>query len=126
MHPMAPPGSKIIIHTKPANRSSWAFHGVQGSYIAPSLQHYRCVRCYVPTTRSELISNTIKFLPEYIPIPNATIEDYIKATLEKILTTMQSQDKVKSVHKKSNSNQDLLKSYRDTQQFSYYATNKKS
>ncbi len=41
--PMAPPESNILIHTKPSNRASWAFHGLQGWYIGPVLQHYCCV-----------------------------------------------------------------------------------
>ena len=36
-NPMAPPGSKILIHTKPSHRSSWAFHMTQGWYIGPAL-----------------------------------------------------------------------------------------
>lgn len=36
-NPMAPPGSKILIHTKPSDRSSWAFHGIQDWYIGPAL-----------------------------------------------------------------------------------------
>ena len=92
-NPMAPPGSKLWIHTKPANRSSWAFHGIQGWYIGPTLQHYQCVQCYVPSTRSEVISDTIKFLPDYIPIPSATIEDYIKAAMEQTLEAIKAQQK---------------------------------
>ena len=87
--PMAPPGSNILIHTKPSKRASWAFHGLQGWYIGPALQHYRCVQCYVPKTRSEVISDTVKFIPDYVPIPTASIDDYIKEALEKAITLIQ-------------------------------------
>ena len=90
---MAPPGSKILIHTKPSHRSSWTFHGTQGWYIGPALQHYHCVRYYVPTTRSEIVSDTIKFIPEYVYIPTATIDDYIKTTLEHKIRLMKSKKK---------------------------------
>ena len=107
-NPMAPPGSKILIHQKPANRASWAFHGIQGWYIGPTLQHYRCVRCYVPSTRSEVISDTIKFIPDYIPIPSATIEDYIKAAMEQTIAAIKTQ---KLKNNKSSNNITPITSY---------------
>ena len=43
--PMAPPGTKVIIHNKSPVRGSWDFDGTEGWYIGPSLEHYRCVKC---------------------------------------------------------------------------------
>ena len=40
--PLAPPGTKIIIHNKPAIRGSWATQVYEGWYIGPALNHYRC------------------------------------------------------------------------------------
>ena len=87
-HPLAPPGSKLLVHTKPSNRASWAFHGVQGCYIGPALNHYRCVKCFIPTTRSEVISDTVKFIPQHVPIPSASIDDYIRAALQHIISLL--------------------------------------
>ena len=28
--PLAPPGTKMVFHSKPDQRASWAFHGVEG------------------------------------------------------------------------------------------------
>ena len=86
--PLAPPGSKILVHTKPSQRASWAFHGVQGWYVGPAPDHYRCVKCYIPTTRSEIISDTIKFIPEYVPIPTANIDDYIKSAMDQVIVLL--------------------------------------
>ena len=93
-YPLAPPGSKILVHTKPSNRASWAFHGVQGWHVGPSLQHYRCVKCFIPATRSEIISDTIKFIPEYIPIPTASVEDHIKAALEHVVKILKNKNHI--------------------------------
>ena len=92
--PMAPPGSKILIHSKPNKRSSWAYHGQSGWYVGPSTEHYRCVKCYVPKTHTEIISDTVRFIPTHIPIPNASINDHIRKTLEDL--TLLLQDKVKT------------------------------
>ena len=40
--PMTPPGSKILVHKKPALRGTWAAHAVNAWYLGPSLHHYRC------------------------------------------------------------------------------------
>ena len=50
--PLVPPGTKIIAHNKPSNRESWQMNGEEGWYIGPSLQHYRCVKCFFTKTRS--------------------------------------------------------------------------
>ena len=51
--PLVPPGTKVLAHDKPTTRSSWALHGEYGWTIGPSLEHYRCIKCYFPKTRSE-------------------------------------------------------------------------
>ena len=94
-HPLAPPGSKILVHSKPSNRASWAFHGVQGWYIGPALHHYRCVKCFIPSTRSEVISDTVKFIPQHVPIPSASIDDYIRAALQHIIGLLHTKNNTK-------------------------------
>ena len=44
--PLAPPGTKIIIHYKPAIRGSWATRGYEGWYIGPASNNYRCHTVY--------------------------------------------------------------------------------
>jgi hypothetical protein len=40
--PMAPLGTRVILHEKPAQRRSWATHGVDGWYVGHAPDHYRC------------------------------------------------------------------------------------
>jgi len=44
----------------------------KGFYVAPAPDHYRCLTCYLPKTKSEVIADTVKFLPRYIPIPETS------------------------------------------------------
>ena len=48
--PMAPPGTRVIVHEKPGNRKTYTGHGTEDWYIGPSPDHYRCFKCYMPTT----------------------------------------------------------------------------
>ena len=83
--PLAPPGTKIIMHSKPDQRASWDYHGLEGFYVAPAPDHYRCLTCYLPKTKSEVIADTVKFLPRYIPIPETSLDDYVKKTADDLI-----------------------------------------
>ena len=50
---LAPPGTKIIIHDKPAIRESWATRGHEGYYIGPTSNHYCCHTVYTNHTAHE-------------------------------------------------------------------------
>ena len=68
---LAPPGTKILVHHKSGHRHSWDPHG-QGFYIGPSLEHYRCVKYFIPSSRSEVNSDTVAFFPHEIRFPEVT------------------------------------------------------
>ena len=51
--PMAPLGTKALIHSKPNKRASWAFHGEDRWYVGPAPHHYRYLRCYIPAKLKE-------------------------------------------------------------------------
>ena len=59
--PMAPPGTKVVVHEKADSRKSWAGHGIKAWYIGTSLEHYRCFKCYMPATYSERDADTVDF-----------------------------------------------------------------
>ena len=60
---LAPPGTRVIIHEKPAQRRTWAPHGIDGWYVGPALDHYQCHRVWIPSTQSERIADTLQFFP---------------------------------------------------------------
>ena len=86
--PLAPPGTKTIVHNRPANRPSWGYHGEDSFYIGPALDHYRCVTVFVPKTRSTRISDTVMFIPTTIPVPSTTIEDHLRQASSDIVTIL--------------------------------------
>ena len=70
--PLAPPGTKLVIHEKPQQQKSWSPHGVDAWYIGPAIEHYRFVKAYVPEFFSERIADTVNFLPHDIPMPSTS------------------------------------------------------
>ena len=87
--PLAPVGTKVLSHSKPAQRRSWDYHGVQGWYIGPSMEHYRCVKCFFPTTGKTRDTDTVEFFPKEIPFPKTTSEDFLIQAATDILTLLQ-------------------------------------
>ena len=83
--PLAPPGTRVVVHEKPQQRASWAFHGVDGWYIGPSPEHYRCVKCYITKTKSERDADTVSFHPHTIEFPEISTLDYLQQASDDIL-----------------------------------------
>ena len=73
--PMAPPGTKVVVHEKPNNWLSWAGHGTEAWYIGPSLEHYRCFKCYMSVTFRERYIDTVDFFLTTTPFPRVSTYD---------------------------------------------------
>ena len=86
--PLAPPGTKVIAHRKPEDRSTWAFHGQEGWYVGPAMNHYRCVTIYFPKTRRTKVLDTVKFMPHAVKFPEVTLEDFLKQATSDILSIL--------------------------------------
>ncbi len=81
--PLAPPGTKVLIHETPNRRRTWAVHGVEGWYLGGAPEHYRCYRVYATKTRAERIARTVELFPHYGPMPNfSSVDAAIRAAIE--------------------------------------------
>ena len=77
----------MVIHTKSSQRGSWDPHGIVCFYVGPAMHHYCCFKCYIPSTRSERVTDTVTFLPHKdIIVPKTTPDEFIKQALQNILT----------------------------------------
>ena len=75
--PMAPPGTHVIVHNNTGNQTSWDHHGTPSCYIGPSLDHYRCMQCYIPTTGIVSITDTLQYTTKEFVFPKTSTEDYL-------------------------------------------------
>jgi len=83
-HPIGPPGTLVMIHEKPNQRKSWAPHAIEGWYVGPSMEHYRCYNIWNPATRHMRIADTLTWLPTKVPSPLPTDAERITAAIEDI------------------------------------------
>jgi hypothetical protein len=79
--PLAPPGTKVVVHITPEQRANMAPHGVDGWYVAPSTEHYRCHKCYIPSTFGIRDALTVDWFPHKVPFPKATADEYLRQRL---------------------------------------------
>jgi len=83
--PLAPPGTRIVAHASSDSRTPFGAHGKVGWNIGPSLEHYRCWKCYFPDTLAERDVLKVDFFPEKIPFPTFTRDAYLQQTAEDML-----------------------------------------
>ena len=88
--PLSPLGTRIISHTTPSQRTNMAPHGIDGWYVGPSMDHYRCRKCYIPTTSRLWGILSIDWSPHTVPFPTVPSEEYLRQTADDMLIILQS------------------------------------
>ncbi len=86
--PLAPPGTKVLIHEKPSQRGSWDPHAVDGYYIGPALEHYQCYTVNVTSAKADRIADTLEWFPHYVKMPTSNNLDLLVATTSDILKAL--------------------------------------
>jgi len=87
--PIAPPGIKVLVHEKPSNRNTWAPHAIEGWYVGPALQAYRCYCTWITETKRERIADTLTWFPTTAPMPTISSQDIIASATRDILQALQ-------------------------------------
>jgi hypothetical protein len=76
--PLAPLGTRAIIHEDSDTRASWAPHGLDAWYLGPSKDHYRCHIYYVPETKGYRVSGSAELFPQHCREPTYSPDSHIK------------------------------------------------
>ena len=105
---LLPPGTRVVMHSKPDKCTSWAFHGEKGWYVGPATSHYRCIKVYIPKTQRERITDTAQIISKQIPIPQASIQDHLRNTADKMVHLLSTNPSFLPYHIPTNTNQALL------------------
>jgi hypothetical protein len=74
--PLAPLGTKVILHETPQQRRTWAPHGVEGWYVGYAPEHYRCYTIHVTRTNKTRIGSTVEFFPTHCQMPHTSTADH--------------------------------------------------
>jgi hypothetical protein len=78
-YPLAPLGCKVVVYKDGNTRGLWASRGVDGWYLGPSMDHYRCDIYYIPETRAYRISGSTELFPQHCQLPDSTPHQHLRA-----------------------------------------------
>jgi hypothetical protein len=87
-HPIAPAGVKVVVFESPGVRGAFAPHGLNGFYLGPAVDHYRCWRCWVVNTRAIRITDTLGWLPAPYKMPGASPIEQMHASISDLCEIM--------------------------------------
>ncbi len=83
-YPLAPLGCKAVIYKDGDNRGLWASRGINGWYLSPSKDHYRCALYYIPETRAYCILGLTELFLQHCQLPNLTPDQHFHALTNKL------------------------------------------
>ena len=87
--PLGPPGTRVLVHDKPKNRKTWDPHALDGWYVGPALDSYRCFTVWIWETHALRVCDTIQWFPSKVSMPTLSSTNIILASLQDIVTALQ-------------------------------------
>ncbi|KAL7475044.1 hypothetical protein ACHAW6_000973 [Cyclotella cf. meneghiniana] len=88
--PMAPLGTKFMLHVKPTCRHTWVYHSIKDWYFAPALNRYHCIKV-VTDTGAVHLDDTFTFLHHSLPTPTISNADCIIKAIQHLNKTIMTQ-----------------------------------
>ena len=95
-HPIAPPGTKVVVYESSDTRTSWSPHGMPGFYLGPALKHYRSIICYIPSTNGIRTTDQCDFFPSKFKFPGASTEEILLNSINKLQDSIDKNEDLKT------------------------------
>jgi hypothetical protein len=86
--PLAPTGTKIIVHEKTNQRQNWAPNGKHVDSLGPEIHHYLWQNVYITPTASECIVDTLEKFPHNYQMPQISPTDRLHMAAHDITDTV--------------------------------------
>ena len=83
-YPLAPLGCRAVVYEDGDTRGSWASRGVDGWYLGPSQDHYRCDIYYIPETRGYRVSGSTELFPQHCQLPDMSPHQHFRALVDEL------------------------------------------
>ena len=82
--PLAPPSIRVLVHVKPADRTTWSPHGADGWYVRPALESHYSYSIWLWETQATRICDTLTSFPTNTTMPLASSNDLSLAGIQDI------------------------------------------
>ena len=79
--PLVPMGCEAQVHNNTDKRGTWAYHSVDGWYLATSPEHYCKHLCHIKKTNSERFTDTAHFSHQKTTKPTITYANKVMAAI---------------------------------------------
>jgi hypothetical protein len=79
----------VIAFETPEKRTTWSPHGLDGWYLGPTLDSYRCYNIWIHETQRTRILDTVKWFPTHVQLPHSSSTDLIMNSLRDIAEALQ-------------------------------------
>lgn len=86
--PIVPTGTRLIAHSKPTKRTSWALHGNCGWSIGLSPENYCCIEVHFSETQIQQHVDTVTFFSNFITFPEVNLDDFLQQAATDIVTLL--------------------------------------
>ena len=86
--PLAPPGTRVLVHEKPSLLSRWSPHAVDGWYLGSAMLHYHCYRVWILETTSERIAHAVVWFPTKVSMPKSSSTDAAMAAARDLTSAL--------------------------------------
>jgi hypothetical protein len=83
--PLAPLGTKVLVHLKFTQRKSWGYHAAKAWSLSHATNHYRCIQVIMRDTRGKCITNTVHFQHHALPVPHIIVTNCILQATEQLV-----------------------------------------
>ena len=83
--PLAPPGCRVLVHTKPQHCTTWSPHALDGWYVGPAVDSYRCYCVWMWDTCAIRICDTVSWFPTKVTLPSNSSTDLITNSQEDMI-----------------------------------------
>ena len=79
MHPMTPPGTRVVVYKDPMTQQSWAPRGFDAWYCGPAFDHYRNMKFFVPEMDGHRVSGSFNLFPQHCLLPTLNPTPHVEA-----------------------------------------------
>ena len=86
--PLITMGCKVQVNKKTDFWGTWAFHSVNGWYLATSPEHYQTHTCHIKSTQSKQLSDTVYFKHKNITNPSLLHADKIMNAISNLANVL--------------------------------------
>ena len=83
--PLGPLVMQVLMFDGPTKRHTFSQHGMEGFYLVPSPEHYRCYTVYVPAMHADRIINTVKLFVHNYPVPKLSSGDSARHAIDYLI-----------------------------------------